>query len=81
MEKMGRVEHVAPSLVLLVNMLADTFITAGCLLVRTLEMRCTIVTKDYVPHDILCKKEEIKFILQNFWKKKKVTAFFLPINI
>jgi hypothetical protein len=81
MEKTGRVEHVASAIVLLLNMLADTFITAGCLLVRTQEIRRTIVTKDYVPHDILCKKEEIKFILQNFWKQKKVTEFFLPINI
>jgi len=54
---MGRVVHVAPAIVLLLIMLAAALITAGLSLVRALEMRRTLVTKDYVPHDILNKKE------------------------
>ena len=52
-KQMGRLVHVAAALVLFLSMLAVTFVTA----VRTLEKCCTLVTKDYFPHDILNKKE------------------------
>jgi hypothetical protein len=67
MEKKGRVEHAAPALLMPLNMLADTSVTAGLLLGRSQEKCLTFVTKVYVPHDILNKKGKIKYILQNFW--------------
>jgi hypothetical protein len=69
MEQKGRVEQAAPALVMLSNMLPDTSVTAGRLLVRTLEKRRTFVTNVYVPHDILIKKGEIKYVLQNFGRR------------
>jgi hypothetical protein len=38
-------------------MFADTFITAGRPLVCVVEKRRALVTKHYVPHDFLNKKE------------------------